>query len=393
MVQKMNKKKKSTIKDIEGLEKELRGFKNWLPTQINKTLYQKYRVKKPLKPSYCKWIIKKVKTILKTHLGKLPSQLTKEDIEKWEEYCYSTYLNNGNIARFQAMNKLLTYLGHNDWKLKLPPVERRIYDTMTEEEREGFLGAISNRCEGILGKTYSQLKPKEMKNIMDKAIVMIQTITVSRPLEVCDIEIRNIDFERHKIKLRDSKTHEMIIRMGMEDALLMTPAVENAIKDWLKIRKRFDSKKPEDNKYLFIYPYGKYKGEKINYNKLLNLCKEIGIEAKIKTIRTTPYCLKRTEITRDCDRTNNLRIPQLRARHTDFNSTMRYNQKTTSDAVDYLQSDKYDDINLTHETKIKKLAERALKGEIPLEVWQQLRSDLQIGNPEIKKKTDLIGYS
>ena len=388
----MDKKKKSTIKDIDELEKELRGFEKWLLTQINKTLYQKYRVKKPLKASYRKWIIKKINTVLKTHIGKMPSQLTKKDIEKWEEFCYSKYQNNGNLNRFMAMNKLLTYLGHEDWKLKLPPVERRLYDTLTEEERERYLNTINKKCEGILEKSYSQLKPREIKYIMDRAIVMIQTTMESRPSEVCDIEIRNIDFERHKIKLRDSKTHEMIIRMGMEDALLLTPAVEEGIKDWLKIRKKIDAKDLENDKYLFIYPYGKYKGEKINYSKLLKVCKEIGIEAKIKTIKTTPYCLKRTEITRDCDRTNNIRIPQLRARHTDFNSTMRYNQKTTNDVIDYLQSEKYNDTYLTPETKLKKLAERAAKGEISLEVWQQLREDLQLGRPENKKKTDLVGY-
>jgi integrase len=388
----MNENKKSTIKDIEKLEKELRGFENWLSTQINKTLYQKYRVKKTLKPSYRKWIIKKIKTALKTQVGKLPSQLAKKHIEEWEEYCYSKYQNNGNLSRFQAMNKLLTYLGHEDWKLKLPPVERRLYDTLTEEERERYLNTINKRCDGILDKSYSQLKPKEIKKIMDRAIVIIQTTMESRPSEVCNIETRNIDFERHKIKLRDSKTHEMIIRMGMEDALLLTPSVEQAIKDWLKIRIKIDAKDPEDDKYLFIYPYGKYKGKKISYNKLLLVCKEIGIEAKIKTIKTTPYCLKRTEITRDCDRTNNIRIPQLRARHTDFNSTMRYNQKTTNDVVDYLQSEKYDETYLTPETKLKKLAESAVKGEIPLKIWQQLRADLQLGHIENKKKTDLVGY-
>ena len=289
------------------------------------------------------------------------------------------------------MNKLLTYLNHEDWKLKLPPVELKLYDTLTEEERERYLNTLNKRCEGIIDKNYSQLTPKEIKYIMDRAIVLIQT-SESRPSEVCDIEIRNIDFGRHKINIRDSKTHEQIIRMGIEDALHTTPAIEEAIKDWLKIREKINANNTNDDKYLFIYPYGRYKGEKIGYNKLLRLCKEIGIEAKIKTIKTTPYCLKRTEITRDIDRTNNIRIPQLRARHTDFKSTMRYNQKTTKDVVDYLQSDKYNDTQLTTETKLKKLAERAVKGEIPLEVWQQLRADLQISHPENKKKTDLVGY-
>jgi hypothetical protein len=64
---------------------------------------------------------------------------------------------------------------------------------------------------------------------------------------------------------------------------------------------------------------------------------------------------------------------------------MRYNQKTTNDLVDYLQSDKYDDTYITTETKIKKLAEKVAYEEIPTEVWQQLRADLQMGNPENKK--------
>ena len=117
------------------------------------------------------------------------------------------------------MNKLLEYLNHNDWKLKLPPVERKIYDTMTGEEREQYINVLNKNFEGIPKKNISELKAKEIKYIMDRAIVMIQTMLVSRPREVCDIEIRNIDFERHKITLRDSKAHEIIIRMGMKDAL------------------------------------------------------------------------------------------------------------------------------------------------------------------------------
>jgi len=387
----MSKKQKCTIKDME-LEKELKGFECWLSGQINKTLYQKYRIKKPLKKSYRKWILKKLKTVLKTHIGKLPSKLTKQDIGHWEERCYNKYENNGNLGRFQAMNKLLTYLGHEDWRLKLPPIERKIYDTITEDERERYINALNKNCEDVLGRDISDLNPREIKYIMDRAIVMIQTMLEPRPSEICNIETRNIDFGRHKITLRDSKTHEMIIRMGMEDALLMTPQVEEAIKDWQKIRKSIKAKRPEDEKYLFIYPYGKYKGEKIGYNKLLTVCKETGVKANIKSIRTTPYCLKRTEITRDCDRTNNIRIPQIRARHINHNSTMRYNHKRTQDAIDYIQSEKYGDSCLPFEVQVKKIAEKVVKGEIPLDAWQQLRADLEINRIDNKKRNYLAGY-
>jgi hypothetical protein len=72
---------------------------------------------------------------------------------------------------------------------------------------------------------------------------------------------------------------------------------------------------------------------------------------------------------------------------------MRYNHKTTQDAISYLQSEEYDNSYLTTETQLKKIAEKAIKGEIPLEVWKQLRADLQIENIENKKKQDLVGYN
>lgn len=382
--------KRCTIKDEE-LEIELKAFECWLSKQHNKTLYRKFRVKKQLKQGYRTETRKKIKQTLMTHIGKLPKDLTKEDIDKWEEDCYNRYKNNGNLGRFQAMNFLLTYLGHEDWKLKLPVVEELKYDTITEDERERYIDTVNSNCENSLHKDVTDLTPREQKHIMSRAIVLIQTMSASRPSEVCKIETRDVDFERQKITLRESKTHELIIRKGMDDALLMTPQVEEAIQDWLKIREHIQAKKQEDEKYLFIYPYGRYKGEAIGYNKLLRVCKEIGVEAGITKVITTPYCLKRTEITRDCDRNENLRIPQIRARHTDFKSTMRYNQKQTKDAIEYIHSDKYGDAGLPLDMQKKKLAEKVVKGEITPEVYEKLRADLVINKIE-HKKNELLGY-
>jgi integrase len=390
MVQKAMDKQQCTIKDK--LEEELQGFARWLDTQINKSLYTKYRIQKPLKDNYKKDILKKARMILKTHIGKLPSQLTKEDIQKWEALCYTKYQHNGNIARFQAMNKLLTYLDHKDWYIKVPTVEEKTYDVLTEEERERYIEATEKRCEGLLTKEISNLTPSEIRCIMDRAIVLIQTMTESRPSEVCNIETRAIDFERHRITLKDSKTHELIIRRGMQDCLLMAPPVEAAIRDWLRIRKSIRAKNPEDEKYLFLYTSGALSGQPIDYNKILLTCKKIGAEAGITAVKTTPYCLKRTEITRDCDRAQNIRIPQIRARHTDYHSTMRYNQKQTSDALAYIQSEQYGNAGLSIEVHLKRLAEKVIKGEITMEIYKQLRADLDVTKIVQKKKSEILGY-
>jgi len=387
----MNKTTRHAIKDKE-LSIELKEFERWLNRQTNKTLYRKYRVRKPLKQGYKRQIMKKLKSILKTYIGKLPSQLTNADIIEWEDRCYKQYENNGNLSRFGAMNKLLIYLGHEDWKLKLPYIEKKTYDTLTEEERTNYLNAANSLCEGLnIGNPLS-LRPKQKTMLLDRAIVIMQATLISRPSELCNIETKNLRFERNRIVLRDSKTHEDIIRRGMEDAYITTPLAEQAIRDWLKVRETLTANNPNDEKYLFIHPSGRYSGGKIGYNKILRTCKEIGIKAGITSIRTNPYCLKRSEITRDCDRTENVRIPQIRARHTTYKSTMRYNNKGSRDVEDYINSEKYNDTSISVKKKIQKLAEKAASGEIPIDVYQRLRADLLIEQPEFKKVNNLIGY-
>jgi len=392
MVQKMPKSVKCTIKDEE-LDKELESFSQWLNKQINKSLYRKYRIRKPLKEGYKRQILKKLKVVLRTHIGKLPSELTKRDIVKWEDFSYKQYENNGNLGRFQAINKLLDYLGGEEWKLKLPYILERNYDTLSEEERDRYIKTANELVDGIpLFGDVRKLTPRQMKKVMDRAIVLMQATLESRPTELCNIETRDVSLERDRIPLRDSKTHEDLIWKGMEDVYLLTPLVKQALKDWLRIRNNIHANNPENEKYLFIHPSGKYKGERLGYSKILLLCKEIGVKAGITSTRTTPYCLKRTEITRDCDRTANLRIPQIRARHSNINSTMRYNKKKTKDAIEYIQSEKYEDSLLPFKTKLRRLAEKAVTGEISVNTWQQLKADLMIGEVEKKNEHDLVGY-
>ena len=44
------------------------------------------------------------------------------------------------------------------------------------------------------------------------------------------------------------------------------------------------------------------------------------------------------------------------------------------------------------DVKLKRLAEKAVKGEIPLDAWQQLRADLEINRIDNKKRNYLAGY-
>ncbi len=93
----------------------------------------------PLKPSNQKQIVKKVKTAIKRDMNISPENRSYNDLKSWEDYCYETYNYNGNATRFIAINKFLTFIDREDWKLSTPPAEYRIYPTLTEEERTLYL--------------------------------------------------------------------------------------------------------------------------------------------------------------------------------------------------------------------------------------------------------------
>jgi integrase len=324
-----------------GHDNLINDFEKWLRKQNNKTLYKRFRMRTPLKPSNQKQIVKKVKTAIQRDMNISPEKLSYNDIKSWEDYCYETYSNNGNSTRFIAINKFLKFIDKEEWKLPCPPGEIRVYPTLTEEERTLYLQTLDKYYPPLGDRMIDEMLPMQLKRVMDRCIVLMQTMLCCRPTEICIIETRDVDFLRHKITLRDSKTHEIIIRSGMEDVLLMTKEVEAALKDWLEIRKKVTAKEPVDEKYLFIYPAGNNAGTRIHYWKVWRVCKRVGRLAVIKDIKTTPYLLKRTEITRDCDRGLNIRIPQIRARHTSPMTTMRYNHKSIFDAINWIQSDNY----------------------------------------------------
>ena len=101
-------------------------FEKWLRKQNNKTLYKRFRLRQPLKPSNQKQIVKKVKTAITRDMNIQPENLSYNDLKSWEDHCYETYCNNGNSTRFIAINKFLTFINKEDWKLETPPAEVRV---------------------------------------------------------------------------------------------------------------------------------------------------------------------------------------------------------------------------------------------------------------------------
>ncbi|HEC76825.1 MAG TPA: site-specific integrase [Thermoplasmatales archaeon] len=366
------KMRETTAKESDAIKEEIISFKTWLDNQYNKNLYKKYRIKKPLSKTTKKNIIKWVRKILKD-IGKRPEEINEKDIMKYREMCLRNYEPNGINNRFQALNYLLKYLGHEEWRLKLVPTPRKRYETLNNMERKKLI------------ETANHMKP------LDKAIIFLLLEGICRPVDIQNIKIKNIRFEEHKILLEQSKTGEYIKRRGDIDAIFMTPRIEEAIKEYLKIRKKILPRKKEYEEYLFLHPWNKNYGKPIGYEKIRKTLKKAVAMAQINK-KVTPYTLKRTEITREFDRGVNPEVIRIRARHRRIETTLLYDNKKEDEIANYLFSEQYnDDVTaFPIEEQKKILADRLIKGEITLEDFNKLLSVLE--KKSSIKKESYIGY-
>lgn len=251
-------------------------------------------------------------------------------------------------------------MGHSDWCLKIPSPQRKRYETLNERERQRLIQVIE------------KLPP------LEKTISYLALQSTRRPGDTLEIKIDNIRFEKHVILLDTSKTNMHIIARGDSDDIKLTPRIEKAIKEYLLVRQDIIPKKKEDEPYLFLHPSGKYKGKPIGYEKIRKTIKKIAALADIDK-QVTPYTLKRSEISREYDRGVNPEIIRLRAGHNNPLTTQRYNHKNDKAVTDYLFSPEYnDDITvLPLEDQKRLLAQKALRGDMPWEIYQQIRTDLE----------------
>lgn len=358
---------------LQGINEELKDFKRWMDNQHDVSYYRKYGIKKLLGESTKHTRIVNAGTICKL-IGKRPSKITEKDVERYEKICSKRYSPNSVKIYFVTLNKMLEWLGHPEWRLKTPVGIEREYPVFTDEERSNITDVV---------KTLPAY---------EKAIMTILMEGVCRPSEVVSIKLRNMRLKEHKIILSSSKTGRYITARNEEDVIYTTPAMETAIMEWIEERESITPRTRRDVPYLFISPYHGHRGKKIGYPTVWRLVKMICYEAGIdQNKKISPYTFKRTEITREFDRGVNPRVIQKRARHKDISTTLRYNHKIEKDIVDYLHSPQYtkEVEHLPFDEQVQLLAEKVVKGEMPWEIYQQIRSDLE---QKHRVKGGEIGY-
>jgi integrase/recombinase XerD len=227
---------------------------------------------------------------------KNPLTLTEDDLHDVKLFLVEKYVQNGNRARFAAINAFCKHvLKREDLHLKIPGPVIKNKDVFTNEQIDAILA---------VAKTKNKL-----------AFAILQTLYHCglRKMELCNLNLSNLNFEAMELTLSDTKTGNAVVSM--------TNAVGQALQDYIlnERRPRFDNEQA-----VFLSK----KGERIGEWVVRGYLKECGREAGVKTPRMYPHMLRASCITHLLNKGVNPLTVQLHARHKNFMTTMRYNRPT-----------------------------------------------------------------
>jgi len=225
-----------------------------------------------------------------------PLTMTEDDLHDVKLFLVEKYAQNGNRARFAAINAFCKHvLKREDLHLKIPGPVIKNKDVFTNEQIDAILA---------VAKTKNKL-----------AYAILQTLYHCglRKMELCNLNLSNLNFETMELILNDTKTGNSVVSM--------TKAVEQALADYIQ-----NERTPKTNNEQAVFL--SKKGVRIGEWVVRGCLKECGKEAGVKTSRMYPHMLRASCITHLLNKGVNPLTVQLHARHRNFMTTMRYNRPT-----------------------------------------------------------------
>jgi site-specific recombinase XerD len=287
-----------------GDEKKPNGEKN-----MQKTL-QRYQ-------DYLCGVHKKQNTIKnKTSAAKLfyeyiKGEITQETIQKWRKHANKHYNRNSFNNRINAINCFLRYLGYKHLQTKHVGFEQTNQIALEEKEINALLKKSEEQPELHLYLLF----------IFDGVL---------RPTEIINIKTKNR--EKDILYLNDTKTGN--------GHIILSQTLQTAWDKYLTVRPQ---PKEQDKEYLLINNIKSRQGKRYTSNfifrqKIRKLAEKCDINKHV-----TPYTIKRTSITLRLDQyskyyAGDCKIVQLMARHTELQTTMKYDIKTDNHIRQYLQN-------------------------------------------------------
>lgn len=267
--------------------------------------FSKYLREERKRPNTIESYLRRVGMFLKV-INKEPDKITKEDIQKWKEYC-TGYHNNSLTPMYGAVKKYITYLADNEV----------VADALESVARRRLKAPKLKHDEDNIDKLV--LKPEKFKqiftlskqsNFMHYALFKTMFWSQARRCEILGLKISDIDFDNRKITFR-----EEIAKGGKRATVNIAQECLDILREYIdKVR---DNPKNEDcSDILFLH-----NGKPLTRNRIWDIHNVYGEKLGF---HITIHQWRHTGITEYAKVEKDLKLVQKQARHDDVNITMRY---------------------------------------------------------------------
>lgn len=233
------------------------------------------------------------------YTGKEPEALTQEDLDQYKLHLKSTQWapgkdldRNSYIPISGAINHLMDMLKKKEYRFTAAPARSKPVIPLTVDEVARIVQAAK--------KTRTR----------DYALICTLFYGALRISDALNLDIENVDFERKKIKIMDSKG-------GYSDEINLHDIALNAIKQYINTeRKLYDT----GSKAIFI---SEKTGERLRMNSIWKAFKDYAVEANI-TKRVNTHIYRHSFITHMAESEVSLPLIMKHSRHKDPKSAMKY---------------------------------------------------------------------
>jgi len=239
-------------------------------------------------------------------IGKDPRAWTREDLQTWQYTIAERYAHNSMIPFVAAANGFCRVNKLHDGEgelllLESPDTRVKRKEVLSREEVAAMLNAA--KADGPL----------------HLAVMTFLAKQVRRESEVRKLNLRDVDLERRKAILHDTKS-------GEDDEIDLLPPTIEALAAWLAVRPRYEDASsrwpnPKDREAVFVTIWrGSYRRISKGglYSMVKRYAKAVGVE---KTV--TPHLFRHTGVTWMAERGMSYRQIALQTGHRDLETLMK----------------------------------------------------------------------
>lgn len=167
--------------------------------------------------------------------------------------------------------------------------------------------------------SYAESLSESLMDLRNRALIITIADTGLRAFEVCALKVKDIDWTLSRVVLIGKGDKQAVVRFS--------PRALEYISEYLKIRSTFDCKYPDPSSLPLFARHDKRAGKQIlpyGTGGLWSTVKSLGEAAGVDVDKVWPHALRHQFVTSVLKKTQNLKVAQELARHSNIQVTQRY---------------------------------------------------------------------